>query len=300
MMSDQGYPRPPKRETIMQRRLRKARGKAVDDELEDEREREDTGFPHHKGPEGYPHPTHPYSPLYDYPLLEQPSGRGCLSTLAPMSLGAVIVLLLTTLFHTTISQIGTFIGHAIPSLAGLNASLPITVNRSAMVIEQVRQLSRIETTSYQMQTIIEAGTEGNAFQNLLFGDRMLLIAHGTVIAGMDLSTIGPNDVIIDEHRNITIYAPPPQIFSVSLDSERTRVYDRQQGWLASADKDLETRARQQAEVEILREACAAGLMQRATDDGKRVLEQMLRMLEFHTVQVISAPPPACPEAQPKS
>ncbi|MDO8610322.1 MAG: hypothetical protein Q7R95_07265, partial [bacterium] len=53
----------------------------------------------------------------------------------------------------------------------------INTSRTA-VIKEMRNLQRIETASFTIEKIIDGGTSGNAFQQLLFGDKILLIAHG--------------------------------------------------------------------------------------------------------------------------
>jgi hypothetical protein len=71
------------------------------------------------------------------------------------------------------------------------------------------------------------------------------------------------------------------------------VYVRNRGLFAPENKDLETLARQAAEAQILAAACEGGIMERATDDGRRAMEQLLSLLEFESVQVITAAPGSC-------
>src|SRR5437868_6321278 len=59
------------------------------------------------------------------------------------------------------------------------------------VVKEMRQLSRLETATFTIEKIIDAGTNGSAINKFLFGDRILLIANGQVIAGFDLSATSP-------------------------------------------------------------------------------------------------------------
>ena len=52
------------------------------------------------------------------------------------------------------------------------------------IIHQVRSLSRLETASYSVEKVITAESGQGAFA-FLFGDRLILVAHGQVIAGDD-------------------------------------------------------------------------------------------------------------------
>ena len=56
----------------------------------------------------------------------------------------------------------------------------ISLSQSS-VIQEMKMLNKIETASFTIEKIIEGGTKGNAFQNIIFGDTILLIAHGSVV-----------------------------------------------------------------------------------------------------------------------
>lgn len=91
-----------------------------------------------------------------------------------------------------------------------------------------------------------------------------------------------------------------RIFGVNLDNSRTRVYDRQQGFLAQTNKDLETAARQAAEAKILQAACEGGVLEQATEDSERALQQLLSLLEFQQIEVIPSGMPSCQVSTPTS
>lgn len=152
----------------------------------------------------------------------------------------------------------------------------------AAIVKQMRQISRLETASFTIEKIIEAGTSGNAFQQLLYGDRILLIAHGEVIAGFNLEHISQDDITITGD-TITMKLPPPQILLTRIDNEKTRVYDRNQGLLSRGDKDLETEARIAAEQTIQEAACEADILQEASDNARKQLITLLRAFGFTTV-----------------
>src|SRR5690606_33535376 len=91
---------------------------------------------------------------------------------------------------------------------------------SKMVIKELRSLSRLETAAFTIEKVIEAGTDGNSFQEILFGDRILLIAHGEVIAGFDLSQLD-DDAVSVEGTTLRLTLPPPQILTTGLDPDAT-------------------------------------------------------------------------------
>ncbi|HEX7018292.1 MAG TPA: DUF4230 domain-containing protein [Patescibacteria group bacterium] len=154
----------------------------------------------------------------------------------------------------------------------------------AAVITEMRNLNRLETSIFTIEKIIEAGTQGNAFGELLFGDRLLLIAHGNVIAGVDLSQLAEDDITVAGNK-VTVSLPDTEIFVSDLDETQTRVYDRRQGLLTKGEKDLEGEARQIAESEIRQAACEAGILQKAAENARTQLTAFLQALDFEEVTV---------------
>jgi hypothetical protein len=152
------------------------------------------------------------------------------------------------------------------------------------VIKELRALNRLETAQFTIEKVIDAGTSGSRFQEILFGDRILLIAHGEVIAGFDMSKLDADDIVV-EGNSITMTLPAPQILVTNLNNEQTRVYDRRQGFLTKGDKDLESAARKAAEDTIRQAACEGGILSTASENGKKQLTVLLKSLQFTSVQI---------------
>lgn len=165
-----------------------------------------------------------------------------------------------------------------------NPSFRFGTDRAA-VITQVQSLSRLETASFTIDKIIEAGTDYNKLNQLLFGDKLLLVAHGEVIAGYDLSKMKPED-FSGTGKSITIKLPAPEIFTVTLDNEQTRVFDRDQGLLTKGNLNLEAEARQQAEASIRQAACEGNILDTAEKNVKVQLETIFKAAGFTQVTIV--------------
>ncbi len=159
------------------------------------------------------------------------------------------------------------------------------------VIKQIQSLQRLETASFTIEKVIDAGTSGNVFQEFLFGDQILLIAHGEVIAGFDLSILDDKSIQIDGD-TIRLTLPAAEILVSKLNNEETRVYDRKQGLLTKGNKDLESKARKVAEDTIKQAACNGGILQEASKNGRNQLTTLLKALEYKTV-IINIPQGKC-------
>jgi len=160
------------------------------------------------------------------------------------------------------------------------------------VVQQVQQLNQLVTTKYTIQTVVGRGNEGGIFG--IGKDKILLVAQGRVIAGLDLSQLKESDVqVASDGSSVTVKLPPARIFDYYLIEQNTFVYDRDTGIWPPADPNLETEARRAALDEILSSACEAGVMQEANDNAVRAIEQLLRALEFQRVTVIPSSNSKC-------
>lgn len=171
--------------------------------------------------------------------------------------------------------------------------ISVNTNRVA-VIKQMRSLARLETASFTIEKVIDAGTTGgNVFQQFLFGDKILLVAHGQVIAGFDLSQISDRDVQVSG-KTLRLTLPPPQVLVATLDNTQTKVYDRKRGLLADSNTDLESKARGAAETSIKEAACKGDILNQASENARKQLTSLFTSLGFETV-TITIPTGTCNE-----
>ncbi|MCR4329247.1 MAG: DUF4230 domain-containing protein [Candidatus Roizmanbacteria bacterium] len=159
----------------------------------------------------------------------------------------------------------------------------INLSRSA-VIKEMQSLQRIETASFTVEKIIDGGTSGNALKEFLFGDKILLIAHGQSIAGFDLSQISEKDIKIVK-QSITLTLPKPQILVTTLDNTQTRVYDRTRGILNPGDVNLESTLREAAQKSIEDASCQGGILTQASDNARKQLTSLLSALGFIEISI---------------
>ena len=152
------------------------------------------------------------------------------------------------------------------------------------VVRQIRSLQRIETVSYTMDKIISGERENPILPSFLAGDRLLLVVHGEVIAGLDLSKLQPGDVEVHGSR-VSIHLPPAEIFTVRLDNAKTRVYSRDTGLFSSPDPNLEGEVREEAEHQLQTSALEDGILKTAATNARQTINSMLLSLGFSNVEL---------------
>lgn len=260
-----------RRDSLIDRRLRREAGD--DDFLDDEE---------YAPPPRYPRARPAALPTY--------ASGGCANAVLYIILGGIAVVIVFLLAGQQLLK--SFVPNVPQQVREIVATPTTTLRDRGGTILQIRNLNCLETQSFSVERVIEAKVERGNPLDLVLGDRLLLIASGDVVAGVDLSKLRDSDVVVSaDGKSIQLKLPPSEIFSKSLNNDRTRVYDRQQGLLAPDNKDLETQARVSAEAEILNAACESNVMQKAADEAKRSMEQFLRLLDFETVTVTSSAGP---------
>lgn len=154
------------------------------------------------------------------------------------------------------------------------------------VLKSVRSLARLETVTFTIEKIINISTTEpqSVIKDFLFGDKLLLIATGDVLAGIDLQKISQSDIQLVGGQ-ITLRLPAAEIFSVIINESQTTVYDRQTGILSKPRNDLESEARKQAIVQIRESSCNGGILNKATENA---VSQITRL--FPHIQIVTTVP----------
>lgn len=154
------------------------------------------------------------------------------------------------------------------------------------VVKEIRKLGRLETAQFTMEKVIDTQiTQSNAIKELLFGDRILLIAHGQVIGGVNLENL-PEKAVAINGSVLTITLPDTELFSTNLDSNHTRIFDRKLGLLTRGDLSLESEARKSAEGALQAGACEAGILEEARIGAEERMKQLYTIAGFSEVIVI--------------
>ncbi|HMJ89409.1 MAG TPA: DUF4230 domain-containing protein [Candidatus Acidoferrum sp.] len=164
---------------------------------------------------------------------------------------------------------------------------------TATVIQQIQSLSELVTVKYVMQKIViftnSSTTTLGQLPNVIKlpgfeEDRVMLMAHGVVKAGVDLAKLKPEDVQAVD-RTITLRLPRPIVTDAYLDEAQTQVLDRKTGLFRTFDKTLEAQARQYARQEVTRTARQNGIEREAEQRAREQLGNLLRTLGYTNVSV---------------
>ncbi len=177
-------------------------------------------------------------------------------------------------------------GGQLPLIGSLFRDSETRTTTSPVVVEGIQKLDELATLR-TMQSVVVTKEDPGRLGEFLTGEEVIVVAVGNVDAGVRLGGIAPDDVRV-EGRKAVIQLPETEILSVSLDEEKTRLYDWDQGLLdLRPNDDLSEDARDQAEGEILAAAREADVLEQAEANAKDSIRAFLSSLGFEEVEFVS-------------
>ena len=165
------------------------------------------------------------------------------------------------------------------------------ISREA-VITQIQSLNRLETTAFQIDTIIRTRQPGHWYNLWQDSQKGLFLVHCSVVAGVDLAQLRPENVHSAADGRIHIELPPVSVFQVNLDN--IEVYDLKTGTLGlhPVDTSVFTTVQTEARAQILASACRAQILTLANEQAQKHITALFALAN-QPVHVVSAAVPAC-------
>lgn len=219
--------------------------------------------------------TNPMSPRRPIPEIDRRKSS--------LFVGVLVGVLLA--FAVIGSAVWVSTGLGLLRLMGLSGGGATVINASQpTVVREIQQLQRLETVNYTMDKIISGERDNPYLPKFLAGDRLLLVVHGEVIAGVDLGKVQPADVSV-HGRAVSLRIPAAEVFSTRIDNAKTRVYSRDTGLFSSPDPNLESEVREEAERQLQQAALQDGVLKNARENAHNTLLIMLKGLGFDQVEI---------------
>ena len=144
-------------------------------------------------------------------------------------------------------------------------------------------LSQLVSVKYVIEKVVLLEDASSWYGLPLGENRLLMVAHGVVKAGVDLGELKPGDLRISG-RKISIKLPQARITDCYLDDNLTEIVDRKTGLLRTFDKDLEQNARRQAVADIHRAARSSGILKDSEERARLQLTALFHQLGYEEVE----------------
>jgi Protein of unknown function (DUF4230) len=156
------------------------------------------------------------------------------------------------------------------------------------VVQGIQRLNELATVRYTTQVLVTEEENATFFRQplpeFLTGEKVLLVAVGEVEAGVDLDELGPQEVRVTGD-TVYINLPQARILDSSLDEDKTRLYDRDQGLFKIRGNDeLIEEARRDAEDRMVEAARENDILDKAQDNAETSISTLVTSLGYDEVQ----------------
>ena len=168
-----------------------------------------------------------------------------------------------------------------------------TVDRSGpAVLRSIQDLHEYHAATGNFQQIVDL-RQDSPLPDSVLGEKTLFVAVGSVDAVVDFSQIDSGAVqVSDNRRSATITLPAARLFEPEVDLERSYTYERDRGLFNRIGEFFSDGGGSERELNLLaeqklREAAqgGAGLVPRAEENTREMLESLLAALGFTSVDV---------------
>jgi hypothetical protein len=200
-------------------------------------------------------------------------------------IGTTLVLALIIVVLSVALGVGSFdFMERVPVIGPFLEDRSSRTTTGPVVVEGIRELDQLATVRWTESVPVTREGGGTDLERILTGERVLLVATGEVEAGVNLADIGDNGVWVTGD-SVKIRLPEPEILSVSLDEEKTRVYDRDFGPLnIRPDDGLVEEARGVALDRIERAARDEDILDQAEQNAENSIRTFVTTLGFEEVR----------------
>ncbi|MEQ4301644.1 DUF4230 domain-containing protein [Plantactinospora sp. B6F1] len=165
------------------------------------------------------------------------------------------------------------------------------------LLKSIQDLSRFVAAEGNFEVVVDLENDRKYVPDFLLGERTLFVGAGTVDAYVDFGALGDDAVVVSEDRkSVEIKLPAPQLGEVNLDLERSYIFAEDRGILNhlgevfGGDPNRQRQVYLKAEQKIGEAAKSSGLGERAQENTRKMLDQMLRSLGYEQVTVTYVQP----------
>jgi len=158
---------------------------------------------------------------------------------------------------------------------------PTIIPDPVTYINEIRALARLETIQYSVSQVV-SGELNQGTLGFAFGTKILVVVHGSVIAGIDMEKMQPGNMRMDGGV-LYVRLPPAEVLTTTLDESKTEVYTVQEGLLADIDPSLVIDTIRVGKDTILTAALADGILVQGQRNAEAYLLKFFSALGFKTV-----------------
>lgn len=171
----------------------------------------------------------------------------------------------------------------------------LKIESTANVVSEIRKIAELTTASFFEEIVIHdqkpsesiGGKVINEVTGVFKGkdakatiqDNIVIIAHGTVRAGVDLSTLSDTDVVVKNDSCIVIQIPQSKILETDINPSDLDIYIEDGKWSHLQVTRVEQKARKQIEADALND----GILTKADKSAHKKITELIKALGYKEV-----------------
>lgn len=171
----------------------------------------------------------------------------------------------------------------LPSFGNFFRSEPLTIDNTPILIKEINNLAQLITITSFDEVVMDSIKKSKKLPGTIFpvpASKIVLIAKGQVMAGVDLKKLNNEDVMI-KNDSISILFPPAQILNTILNPSDFETFDETGVWSSEEVNQVKVRIREK----IIQRALEQNLLFKASERCKIIMENFLRNIGFTRIQI---------------
>ena len=152
-------------------------------------------------------------------------------------------------------------------------SINKTEKQTTLTVEEIKKISELNTASYYEEMLLEKRDTTKGFLGKKNKHLLAVLVKGNLKVGFDLSQISEDDISIGDDQSIVITLPEAKVTDIITNpSDRTIVYDINE-------------LTNQAKTVLVNNAREEGIFEKATEQGKKEMTNLLKAMGYEKVTV---------------
>jgi len=171
----------------------------------------------------------------------------------------------------------------LPPFGNFFRSEPLTIDNTPILIKEINNLAQLITITSFDEVVMDSIKKSKKLPGTIFpvpASKIVLIAKGQVMAGVDLKKLNNEDVMI-KNDSISILFPPAQILNTILNPSDFETFDETGVWSSEEVNQVKVRIREK----IIQRALEQNLLFKASERCKIIMENFLRNIGFTRIQI---------------
>lgn len=180
-----------------------------------------------------------------------------------------------------------------PSIKDIFKPQPVVIDNTPILIKEINELAQLCTITAYDEVVadsVESNLKGikdgmlgyaQALQMIGPPKKLVIIARGRVVAGVDLKKLTAQDFFIEKD-SVSLSLPAAQILDAIMNPSDFEIFIEQGFW----NNDAVTAVKIKARSIMVKRALQQQILQKATDRSKTLMENFLRNSGYSKVNVI--------------